>query len=47
MGRRGLNRLQDILLGSLCERVVDKSKCPVTVVLRLIVDIKPACITLI
>ncbi|MBM7853864.1 nucleotide-binding universal stress UspA family protein [Desulfohalotomaculum tongense] len=32
MGRRGLNRLQDILLGSVSEYVIHHAKCPVTVV---------------
>lgn len=32
MGRRGLNRLQEVFLGSVSEKVIHKTKCPVTVV---------------
>ncbi len=32
IGRRGLNRIQDILLGSVSEKVIHLAKCPVTVI---------------
>lgn len=32
MGRRGLNRVQDIILGSVSQSVIHKAKCPVTLV---------------
>jgi len=32
MGRRGLNRVQGIFLGSVSEKVIHNAKCPVTIV---------------